>query len=130
MIMGNIVAVLGTIGSLVIAYQNGLVIRTNMYSMHSERSWIMTIAWFIGSMLSVAILCTILYSIVEILDNQERLLKAKQTAQNVKNNDAPSTTGTASLFDRQPNKESWKCPQCGTVNPHYTGTCSCGYSKH
>lgn len=27
-------------------------------------------------------------------------------------------------------KNGWKCKKCGTNNPSYTGTCSCGYSKH
>ena len=23
----------------------------------------------------------------------------------------------------------WKCSKCGTINPHYTGTCGCGNTK-
>jgi hypothetical protein len=121
-IMGNVVMVLGTIGSFAIAYQNGLVIRTSMYSIRPERSWVMTIAWFLGAMISVMILCTILYSIADVLDNQERLFTR------LVENDNKIETKLFSNDDIK--KDHWKCPQCGAMNPNYTGTCSCGYSKH
>jgi hypothetical protein len=122
-IMGNVVMVLGTIGSFAIAYQNGLVIRTSMYSIRPERSWVMTIAWFLGAMLSVMILCTILYSIADVLDNQERLFTR------LVENDNKIETKLFSNGD-EVKKDHWKCPKCGAMNPNYTGTCSCGYSKH
>ncbi len=31
--------------------------------------------------------------------------------------------------EKTPNDNEWKCSKCGTVNPNYTGTCSCGNSR-
>lgn len=48
----------------------------------------------------------------------------------------PDNTVTVSYEIRQQNHEKallnengWKCSQCGTVHPHYTGTCGCGNTK-
>lgn len=78
--LSKIIAILGTIGSFVMAYFYGrkyIDASRYRYSFNSyySREWGTTIGVFITSIISVIILTVILYSISKILENQEHIIK-------------------------------------------------------
>lgn len=122
--LGIAVAVLGTIGSIAVAYTYGQDVKFSgsyIQIEHTVRDWPLTIALFLTSMFSVVVLTTILLAISTILEKLENLEYSKINA---------SVSETHhSLFDTpSENDGSWVC-ECGKRNPSYTGTCSCGRSK-
>lgn len=124
--LGVIVLIVGIVGSIGLAWFNGVTIETTSYfGVRKERSVILTLAWLIGGLFSTAIGTVILFSIGEILERLENVgesiqdLDSKINSINSKNNENDEI-----LYNN-----SWKCPKCGRVNHNYTGTCACGYSK-
>lgn len=122
--LGIAVAILGTIGSIAIAYTYGQEIKFSgsyIQIEHTVRDWPLTIIFFCISMFSVVVLTTILLAISTILEKLENLEYSKANA--------AASEKHHSLFDiSAENDSSWIC-ECGKRNPSYTGTCSCGRSK-
>lgn len=124
--LGTIVLVLGIIGSIALAWNNGVTVTYNSYSgVEEKRSVLLTIIWLASGIFSTAILYVILASLKEILEYQESVLRRISDIENkmcnIESKDKES--------DDIAYKGSWKCPQCGRVNASYTGTCGCGQTK-
>lgn len=123
--LGIAVAILGTIGSIAIAYTYGQEIKFSgsyIQIEHTVRDWPLTIIFFCISMFSVVVLTTILLAISTILEKLEKLEYSEVNA-------SATFEAHRSLFDiPSENDGSWVC-ECGKRNPSYTGTCSCGRSK-
>ena len=122
--LGIAVAILGTIGSIAIAFTYGQKVEllgAYLEVEHTTRDWPLTIALFVTSMFSVVVLTTILLAISTILEKLENLEYSKVNA-------SASETHHSLFDDSSENDGSWVC-ECGKRNPSYTGTCSCGRSK-
>lgn len=74
---------LGTIGGIYLANIMGRVIDRDTLSF--ERSGILTFSIFIGGMFSTIILWTILNSLSQLLENQEKILEQLKPTENFKN---------------------------------------------
>lgn len=107
--LATLILILGAIGSFLLARGSG--------------HWLISVTIFIASFLSVLVLSVILYSIDEILGRQEELSKGlKALTYQLQNPEA-------ALYEKEHDKNTWKCPKCGKLNANYTGTCGCGSSK-
>lgn len=118
--------VLGIIGSFVLAWASGLVL--------NERNWLITIVVFLVSVAVSYSVFVVLFSISEILQNQERISSRIYSLESSadKQNEKLTALGCSSLFrDVQGSEErkSWICPKCGKRNNNYVGTCGCGARK-
>lgn len=125
-ILGIIVLVLGIIGSIALAWDNGVVVTSDFFDdIDSKRSISLTIGWFAGGLLSTAVASVILFSISEILERLEGLswrvseVEGKLESAERKEKEADDITY----------RGSWRCPECGRVNASYVGTCGCGQTK-
>ena len=125
-ILGAIVLVLGVIGSIGLAWNNGVTITYNAYfGIEKERSMLLTMVWFVGGVFSTAIGTVILIALGEILENLETILKRISVIEGK----VSSVEKREKEADDITYNGSWKCPQCGRVNASYTGTCGCGQVK-
>lgn len=125
-ILGTIVLVLGIIGSIALAWNNGVTVTYDSYfRIEEKRSIFLTISWFVGGILSTAIGTVILVALGEILEHlkvlSRRVSEVESKLSSVERKDKES--------DDIAYKGSWKCPQCGRVNASYIGTCGCGQTK-
>lgn len=125
-ILGTIVLVLGIIGSIALAWNNGVTVTYNSYyGVEEKRSILFTIVWFVTGILSTAIGTVILVALGEILEYQEsisrRISEVESKISSVERKDKES--------DDIAYNGSWKCSQCGRVNANYIGTCGCGQTK-
>lgn len=124
--LGTIVLVLGIIGSIILAWNNGVVVTYNSYlGVEEERNVLLTIVWFVGGILSTAIGTVILTALGEILEHQE--ISSRRMSE-IENKLSLAVRKEKEADDITYNG-SWKCPQCGRVNASYTGTCGCGQVK-
>lgn len=73
-VLGCIVLIVGSIGSIVCAALGG--IETTTY--YTFRNWGTTLGIFAGCFLSIAILAVLLFGLAEVLENQE-VIKKNQT---------------------------------------------------
>lgn len=124
--LGTIVLVLGIIGSIALAWNNGVTVTYDSYLRVEEtRSILLTLVWFVGGILSTAIGTVILVSLGEILEYLEVLSRRVSEVE--------GKMSTVERKDKESDdiayKGSWKCPQCGRVNASYIGTCGCGQTK-
>ena len=125
-ILGAIVLVLGIIGSIALAWNNGVTVTYDSYfGIEEKRSVLLTIIWFVCGIFTTAVGTVILVALGEILEYQEsiskRISEIEGKLSSVERKDKESDDITY--------KGSWKCPQCGRVNASYTGTCGCGQIK-
>ncbi|SEV93399.1 hypothetical protein [[Clostridium] fimetarium] len=137
-----VIGVLGVIGSFICASILGksTSVSSSLSSYSSKsvevtRNWGMTIGIFLAQMIGVIVVCVILYSIGEILENIEMLNgrlygieSAHKKDDKPKNSDKKESIFTSEISKSVPTG-SWKCSDCGTVNANYCGTCSCGKGK-
>lgn len=124
--LGTIVLVLGIIGSIALAWNNGVTVTYDSYSgVEETRSILLTLVWFVAGILSTAIGTVILVSLGEILEYLEVLSRRVSEVE--------GKMSTVERKDKESDdiayKGSWKCPQCGRVNASYIGTCGCGQTK-
>lgn len=124
--LGVVVMILGIIGSIALAWNNGVTVTYDSYfGIEEERNFLLTVLWFIGGIFGTAIGFVILIALSEILENQELISKkiadieGQLSSVQQKERDVDDITYNG----------SWKCLQCGRVNPSYTGTCACGNAK-
>lgn len=124
--LGAVVLVLGIIGSIGLAWNNGVTVTYNSYlGIEEERSILLTIMWFVGGIFGTAIGTVILTALGEILEYQESISKRISVIEGK----LDSVERKEKDADDIAYKGSWKCPQCGRVNASYTGTCGCGQVK-
>lgn len=121
-----IVIIVGIIGSIALAWNNGVTVNVNSYyGVKEERNVALTIGWLVGGLFSTAILSVILLSVGEILERLEILqINIGDMECKVQSIDSKNSEDENILYNN-----SWKCPKCGRVNNSYTGTCACGYCK-
>lgn len=113
--LGFALLVLGLIGSFLSAYLFGYTSEISYFgNIETERSWSLTIAIFICGLLSTITISSILLGISEILEKLDKL-------KTIYMNTPPIQSEIVGI-------NQWKCA-CGKINPHYTGTCSCGRTK-
>lgn len=117
MYLGFATIILGVIGSFALA--NLLGVEVSYYDLDVERSWSLTIAYFLAGLFVTAVWAAILLGISEILSNFESLEVSAE----------PETVSHLSALVEERNSSYWKCPQCGKNNASYTGTCGCGCEK-
>lgn len=116
--LGYATAVLGLIGSFILAKNLGVTLTEGRYTVSLTRDWPMTIGLFISGLFGTAILTSLLLGISNILESLENLEESR--AEVHEEDEAPEEILSGDF---------WKCPNCGNRNPSYTGTCSCGHSK-
>lgn len=124
--LGRICLVLGIIGSIILAWNNGVVVTYDSYfGVEEERNVFLTIVWFVCGILSTAIGTVIFTALGEILEHLEIISRRMSEIE--------SKLGLAVRKEKEADdityNGSWKCPQCGKVNASYTGTCGCGQVK-
>lgn len=74
--LGIIIFILGTIGSIYMAYQFGNVVDFKYASkIYYERNWFLTIIYFIGGAFSTVLLGSIFIGLAEILDKLDIVMK-------------------------------------------------------
>lgn len=121
--------ILGVIGSFILAKGTGI----NVYA--GERNWATTIFTFLIGVVVSYVFFVVLYSISEIIDNQEYIMKQLEKHQekpNISSANASHSNSSASLFcgteSGTTDEEGWLCTKCGRLNPNSYSICSCG--KH
>lgn len=123
--LGIITLVLGVIGTIILAFKFGtaekLVSTYNTVSYKTKFDIGTFLIILLGGLLSTAITSSMLLGMNKLLESIETLeykinnLQAKKTPNSEKNS-VVSTSG-------------WECPNCGTINPSYVSTCSCGKGR-
>lgn len=117
-----IILVLGIIGSIILAKQNGIKVDIYSYKSYVERDTILTIAWFLTGLFFTAIGFILFYALSEILDNQERIhSKLYEVMDDIEQKEKDEHNIKYN--------SSWRCPSCGRVNASFTGVCGCGQAK-
>lgn len=128
--LAKIYGVIGAIGTIVASITLGKTASIRNYSISYERSWLLTIAIFLGVGLSVAMVTAALYTLGEIYD---RVYSSSFSA----NSSISAETATSLTALAKENEEKkmlasggWKCPApCNKIHPSYETSCSCGKSK-
>lgn len=124
-VMAILMLIFGIIGSFSCAYTMGQdeeYVDASSFSLETKttRDWPTTVGVFVGVLFSTAISATIMFSIVKVLDNQEKILIGQNGQMVMQSN------GTGEFV---PNN-MWKCPQCGKVNANFSSFCTdCGVKK-
>ncbi|MDE7435212.1 MAG: hypothetical protein K2N01_05270 [Lachnospiraceae bacterium] len=125
-VLGSLVLIIGIIGSIVLAWSNGVVVSySSYYGIKEERSMLLTFAWFAAGILMTAVGSVILMSLGEMIENQESIayrvseIESKLSLVEKKDKEA----------DELRYSGSWKCEKCGRVNANHTGTCACGQTR-
>lgn len=116
MYLGFATAILGVIGSFVLAQQLGIQFSGRL---SLERNWGLTIAIFLSGLFMTAIWSAVLLGIAEILSNLEEVPSVSEA----------ETPSHLSALIEEESASVWKCPQCGKNNASYTGTCGCGCER-
>ncbi len=118
--------ILGVIGSFILAKGTGF----NVYS--GGRNWTTTIFTFLIGVVVSYVFFVVLYSISEIIDNQEYIMKQLEK-EDVQASPAsaskPASNSSVSLMSGAKSAEpdeGWICPKCGTMNPVSSTACKCG----
>lgn len=124
--LAGIILVLGIICSIILAWNNGVVVDYDLYhGIEEKRSFLFTVMWFVCGIFVTVVEAVILNAIGEILENQEYIMK--------KISDVESKVAFVERKGKDENdlkyNGSWKCSECGRVNASYIGTCACGKSK-
>ena len=124
--LAGIILVLGIICSIILAWNNGVVVDYDLYhGIEEKRSFLFTVMWFVCGIFVTVVEAVILNAIGEILENQEYIMK--------KISDVESKVAFVERKEKDENdlkyNGSWKCSECGRVNASYIGTCACGKSK-
>lgn len=110
--------VCGLIGSFLIAKGSGAEI--SRFTI--QRNWGITIGTFISCSFSVILVFAVIYAIIEVLDNQEAILKRLSSSE-------PVGSTHLSHLASPTDASGWKCNKCGKINADYVGTCGCGANK-
>lgn len=128
--LSKIYAVLGGIGAFYLSYSLGRTASIGHYSTSYERDWLLTIAIFLGSALSVAIVSVVLEAVGEIHDRVYYLSYSGRTALSSDAEQGLAVLGQEAEAKRIVANGGWKCPDCGKANNSYETTCICGKSKY
>ena len=111
--LGVIIIIVGIIGSIALAWINGVTIETNSYfGVSKERSVPLTCAWLLGGLFSTAIGAVIMFSLAEILERLEMLDSSSQQIEHRVN----SIESKKSEAEEIKYNNAWKCPKCGSEN--------------
>ena len=118
--------ILGIIGSFLIAKQAGITFR-------GDRNWITTIIIFLAGVIISYVIFVILYSIYEMLYNQEYIIAQIQDFNSTtEDNSKPASNNSSSLLKDENSLDSedgWICPRCGSFNPAISHKCKCGKNR-
>lgn len=76
-----------------------------------------TILWLLFGLISLALLIAIIAAILYTTEDARSTKKPKKE---------PPKNPDEGLC--KPNENEWRCPECGSVNQSFAGTCGCGYS--
>lgn len=124
--LGRFVLILGIIGSIILAWNNGITVDYDSYHrvVEERRSLLLVIMWFAFGMFLTVIQSVVLNALGEILENQEYIIrKISESSSKVESLDKNKEK------DEIKYNNSWKCPECGRLNASYIGTCACGKTK-
>lgn len=113
--------ILGVIGSFILAKSAGI----NVYA--GGRNWTTTIFTFLIGVVVSYVFFVVLYSISEIMDNQEYIMKQLEKQQENPDASSPApptkisrSNSSASLLGETKSgptdEEGWLCPKCGRLN--------------
>ena len=118
--------ILGIIGSFLIAKQAGITFR-------GDRNWITTIIIFLAGVIISYVIFVILYSIYEMLYNQEYIIAQIQDFNSTtEDNSKPASNNSSSLLKDENSLDSedgWICPRCSSFNPAISHKCKCGKNR-
>ena len=126
--------ILGVIGSFILAKGAGI----NVYA--GGRNWTTTIFTFLIGVVVSYVFFVVLYSISEIMDNQEYIMKQLEKHEENPNTSSPASSAKVSRSNRAASllggtkqgtsdeEDGWLCAKCGRLNPNGSSVCSCG--KH
>lgn len=124
--------VLGILGSFLIAKSAGLNVFTG------KRNWLISIIIFIIGIGFSYLFLIVMYSISEILRNQDQIIEflekkesfdTKPPAKTSNSNNSASLLGSSSKSGFS-EEDGWICSKCGTWNPNSSSRCQCGKSKY
>lgn len=126
--LGTAILIMGFIGSIGLAWSNGIVVHNYVYRIEEERSAFFTFIWFAAGMIVTAAFSIVLFALGEVLEVQESIAYRVSLMENASSSEKES----ANARDKELLKGdgSWKCVNCGRVNPGHTGTCGCGQSRN
>ncbi len=130
-ILGGIILVLGTIGTLVLAVAGGKSASVD-YNMYSEvvveyhRNWALTIGYLFGGGLSTAFSSIVFFALAEILDDLASVKYLQKTMmENIHSIQADDSNTASTLHS----SGGWTCPECNRKNRSFESSCICGYYK-
>lgn len=115
--VGMLIYVVGIMGSVYIAYKFGMDVEY-LYSgkFIEQRSWLLTVVYFLFGCAGTVISGTLFYALADILEKLNQMESAL-------NHDSDS-------HKELPLKNGeWKCSNCGRTNADYVNTCACGRDR-
>ena len=118
-ILGRITLIGGAIGSFVLAYSAGATLSVSRGTLELTRNWLLTIIYFLVSLICVAAISAILLGLAKILEHLELIDEGQDDL----------IQYTKPDIEEEIPQGYWKCPNCGKGNPPYAGTCGCGQPK-
>lgn len=138
--LGVLIIVFGVLGSIVMAMVSGITAVEYRYGVELERSWLLTILYFLLGLFITFTFAVIFFSVSEILERLEtmgagnisdEIQSEESTIQNENGESTMQNDLLSKLTASQPIENTfWKCPRCGKSNPLNSETCSCGEPKY
>ncbi|MED9903573.1 MAG: hypothetical protein UFG06_05255 [Lachnospiraceae bacterium] len=131
-ILAYIELVVGTIGSIIVAYFGGRKVKASSYDFELEyvRDWPTTLVCFLAPMLLAVILFAILMTLEFIMENQAKVLYLLKEQRSKIDDKSESNILAKSVSRDNKSMDSWVCTKCGDTNPRSIRICKgCGSEK-
>ena len=129
-ILAIITLILGIIGTIVLAIKFGTAEKLlATYDSVGYKTTFDAGTFFgilLGGLLSTAITSSMLFGLSKILESLETL---EYKVNNLEQGKTTEKKNVISDKNSVVSTSGWECPNCGTLNPSYVSTCSCGKGR-
>lgn len=128
-VLGVIVFILGSIGSVALGYHFGNVVDfTYGGSTYYTRDMVLTMSISLSGFLGTLVIFAILMGIGSILNNQE-IITYRIAEIEKRNSLLDEKVTRSSTYNATVKSGEWKCEKCGRINMNTIGTCACGQQR-